>query len=276
MIPTRRLTLFTRSPAPGEAKTRLVPPLTPDQAAALQRAMTEDLLDRLAPDLARATDLELRLAESAANPAPLPLTAPPEWRTVPQGEGDLGVRLRRAVHDAGAQSVSRLALIGADAPLLPTGLIESAFAALDHADVALAPAEDGGYVLLALATRKADPNGMERRSPPVLPASSSGGGGVRHRDPHALGDLTRFDALFDAIPWGTPEVTAATRAAAHAAGLTVHLLPTHWDVDRPADLTRLTHAIRRLPGATHAQRTESVLRDVGATLRGNPVHKPMP
>ena len=231
MIPTRRLTLFTRSPAPGEAKTRLVPPLTPDQAAALQRAMTEDLLDRLAPDLARATDLELRLAEPAANPAPLPLTAPPEWRTVPQGEGDLGVRLRRAVHDAGAQSVSRLALIGADAPLLPTGLIESAFAALDHADVALAPAEDGGYVLLALATRKADP--------------------------------TRFDALFDAIPWGTDDVANATRFAARVAGLTVHLLPTHWDVDRPPDLARLRAAIHSLPATARPRRTEVLLGSVG-------------
>ncbi len=227
LIPTRRLTLFTRSPAPGKAKTRLVPPLTPEQAAALQRAMTEDLLDRLARDLARATGLELRLAEPAANPAPLPLTTPPEWRTVPQGKGDLGARLRRAVHDAGAQSVSRLALIGADAPLLPTSLIASAFAALDCADVALAPAEDGGYVLLALATSASAP--------------------------------TRFDPLLHRIPWGTPEVAAATRTAAHAAGLTVHLLPTHWDVDRPPDLTRLRTVIHSLPANARPRRTTALL-----------------
>ena len=43
----RRLSVFTRVPEPGKAKTRLIPPLTADQAAALQRGMTEDLLERL-------------------------------------------------------------------------------------------------------------------------------------------------------------------------------------------------------------------------------------
>ncbi len=223
MPPSRRLALFTRTPAPGEAKTRLIPPLTPGQAAALQRAMTADLLERLAGEFPSPTDLELRLADSAANRAPPTLTVPPGWRIVPQGGDDLGARLRRAVHDAGGDGISRLALIGADAPLLPTGLIESAFAALDHADVALAPAEDGGYVLLALATTEARP--------------------------------ARFDALFDAIPWGTNDVANATRTAANAAGLTVHILPTHWDVDRPADLTRLAMAIHALPRAARPPRT---------------------
>ena len=240
MTLSRRLALFTRLPVSGEAKTRLIPPLTPDQAAALQRAMTGDLLERLAHECAPTTDLELRLAESASDARPLPLAVPPEWRTAPQGTGDLGARLRRAAHDAARHGVAGLALIGADAPLLPTGLIESAFAALDRADVALAPAEDGGYVLLALATNKADP--------------------------------TRFDVLFDAIPWGTDDVATATRTAAHAAGLTIHLLPTHWDVDRPPDLTRLAAAIGLPPPGARPRRTEVLLGSVGPV---QVVHKPL-
>lgn len=188
--------------------------------------MTDDLLERLARDFAATTDLELRLAEPGTASEPLPLAAPRAWRLVPQGSGDLGARLRRAVRDAAERRV-RLGLIGADAPLLPAGLIESGFAALDRADAALAPAEDGGYVLFALATDSADP--------------------------------ARFDPLFRRIPWGTPEVASATRAAARAAGLTLHSLPAHWDVDRPADLARLETAIRRLPPSRRPTRTAAFL-----------------
>ncbi len=238
---SRRVALFTRLPAPGRTKTRLVPPLTPGEAASLQRAMTEDLLERLARDLAPTTDLELRVAGSAERPPPPPLAAPPEWRTVPQGGGDLGARLRRTVHTAFGDGLGSVVLIGADAPLLPTGLIESAFTALDAADAVLAPSEDGGYVLLALATDRG---------------------------------AARFDLLFEAKPWGTPAIATATRTAARDAGLTLHPLPSHWDVDRPRDLDRLAAESAALPPTRRPPRTAAFLEALTRRRRSAPLHGP--
>jgi len=49
--------MLAKAPLPGIAKTRLVPPLTPGEAAALARAFAEDLSTRLSA-LARALDAE--------------------------------------------------------------------------------------------------------------------------------------------------------------------------------------------------------------------------
>ena len=189
--------------------------------------MAEDLLDRLAAEFAATTDLELRLAAPDADPGVTPLEVPSAWRTAPQGRGNLGARLRRTVHDAARDGAPQLALIGADAPLLPADQIEAAFAALDRADAALVPADDGGYVLLALATG---------RRPP-----------------------TDFDPLFTGIPWSTDEVTAATTAAARRAGVRLTPLPSHWDVDRPDDLDRLAASLATLSPGLRPRRTAAAL-----------------
>ncbi len=225
------MALFTRRPVPGATKTRLVPPLSHEQAASLQRAMAEDLLERLAVEFASTTDLELRLTDDPESGERSPLEVPRPWRIVAQGPGDLGARLRRATRDAGRDRVPRLALIGADAPLLPASLIESAFAALGRADCALSPAADGGYVLLALATA-----------------------------PSLTG---RHDPLFASIPWGSEAVAAATRSAASAAGLRLITLPAHRDVDRAADLRLLARTLDQLPGEARPPRTAAALARFG-------------
>ena len=158
--PHRRLCVFTRVPIPGATKTRLTPPLTPAQAAALQRAMTEDLLERFARvfgaddralDRPEALSLEVRCD---GDPSAGALDIPAAWTVIPQGSGDLGERLTRAVRDARRDGVGRLVIIGSDAPLLPTALVEAAFSELEARDAVLAPAEDGGYVLVAIAVER--------------------------------------------------------------------------------------------------------------------------
>ncbi len=88
-------------PVPGSVKTRLVPRLSPAGAAALCRAMTEDLLERLAVGFrertAGAPALELR-CDGGREPASLEI--PPEWKVEPQGSGNLGERLVRAARAA--------------------------------------------------------------------------------------------------------------------------------------------------------------------------------
>lgn len=226
--------MFTRVPVPGRAKTRLVPPLTPEQAAALQRAMTGDLLERLDRALgagvpgAPARSLEVRYAGELS---PGVLDIPAGWTVAPQGPGDLGARLRRRVRDAERENIARLVIIGADAPLLPVPLVEAAFSVLSDRDVVLGPAEDGGYVLIGVAPARLTETARER--------------------------------LFSGIPWGTGKVREVTRAAADHAGLRLEELPRHWDVDRPGDLPRLATEIGALDGAERPRRTVTVLAAAG-------------
>ena len=232
--PPRRLSVFTRVPVPGAAKTRLVPPLTANQAAALQRAMTEDLLDRLDRTLgavspgAPSLSLEVRYDGQFS---PRALEVPKGWAITSQGPGDLGERLARAGREARRDGIGRLVIIGSDAPLLPLPLVEAAFSGLADRDALLAPAEDGGYVLIGLALGRAPPAPVE--------------------------------SLFAGIPWGTGAVREATAAAAADAGLRFGELTGHWDVDRPEDLPRLAASIRAQNAGARPHRTAGVLTAAG-------------
>ena len=232
--PSRRLSVFTRVPVPGAAKTRLVPPLTADQAAALQRAMTEDLLERLDRTFGAAApegtplSLEVRY-DGQFSPGALGL--PKGWTVTSQGSGDLGERLVHAAREARRNGVGRLVIIGSDAPLLPPPLVEAAFSGLQDRDALVAPAEDGGYVLIGLALERAPPAAIE--------------------------------SVFSGIPWGTGAVREATATAAAGAGLRFRELASYWDVDRPEDLRRLAAAIRALDAAARPHRTEAVLANAG-------------
>lgn len=192
-----RILLFAKAPLPGRAKTRLIPALGPEGAAALARQM-------LARAAAEAQAAGLGVPELCGDPDP----AGPAWRGLlppgplrlsAQGEGDLGARMARAaarVLGGGENAV----LIGADCPGLTASRIAAAAAALARADAFLHPAEDGGYVLLAL-----------RRFHP---------------------------GLFGDMPWGGPEVAARTAARIRALGWTLEAGETLRDVDEPADLER--------------------------------------
>lgn len=227
-------------------KTRLVPPLTPGQAAALSFAMADALLGRLSRWSGTAgargdgsgtpVELELRYtgerpareAEERSGDADGPrLVVPDGWNPAPQGEGDLGARLSRAAGAAAAAHVERLVFVGADSPLLPLSVVEGAFAALAEREAVIAPAEDGGFVLLGLAVGR-----LPR------PAASS---------------------LFRAVPWGSDGVLAATLRNAAAAGVDLFRTPGSWDVDRPEDLTRLRRELASLPPASRPRYLTAVL-----------------
>ena len=90
------------------------------------------------------------------------------------------------------------ALVGSDIPVITAEYVDRALAALGDADVVLGPTEDGGYCLVAMNAPRPE--------------------------------------IFEGIPWGSPEVLAATKRAAQ--GLSVRLLEALWDVDDAADLAR--------------------------------------
>ena len=163
------------------------------------------------------------------------LAVPAGWSAVPQGDGDLGDRLTRTADAAASAGVERLVIAGADAPLLPLSLVERAFAALGDRPVALAPAEDGGFVLLGLAAAR------------LSPASVA--------------------SLLREVPWGTAEVFESTLRNAARARLEVAALPSSWDVDRPDDLPRLRRAVAALPPAERPRRLHALLSGIPAETR---------
>lgn len=146
--------VFAKPPEAGIAKTRLIPLVGKDGAAALADAFLADTWASVcALPWARAI---------IASTGPLALSvnqpAPEVWL---QGEGDLGARLERILTRALEHSSLALAL-GADSPGLPLSFLEHARLALEETDAVIGPCDDGGFYLLGL-----------RRCPPGLLAGIS-------------------------------------------------------------------------------------------------------
>lgn len=134
-----RLVVFTRYPTPGEAKTRLVPALGADGAAALHRRLTERTLAA-----ARLSGLAVEVRITGASELCFADWLGNDLTLVQQGDGDLGDRLKRAAPPF------PVLFIGSDLPdLVPGHLIEAARLMLTERAV-IGPAEDGGYWALGL------------------------------------------------------------------------------------------------------------------------------
>ncbi len=135
---TPRVVLFTRWPEPGRAKTRLIPALGADGAAALHRRLTERILCEM-----RRAGLPMEVRTTGAAPTAFRAWLGEGPAYLDQGEGDLGVRLLRA-------AAPPVLFIGADIPDLAAAHLLQAAAALRDVPAVIGPAEDGGYTLLGL------------------------------------------------------------------------------------------------------------------------------
>ncbi|HET7497219.1 MAG TPA: TIGR04282 family arsenosugar biosynthesis glycosyltransferase [Candidatus Eisenbacteria bacterium] len=139
--------LFAKTPRPGMVKTRLSPPLSPDEAAAVARVCLEESLRRFPAAVPASWTLFL---DGALEPWLARLAADRGVAVAGQGDGDLGARLGRAfrtLHDGGAR---RAVAIGADSPTLDPARIATALERLERADAVLGPARDGGYYLIGI------------------------------------------------------------------------------------------------------------------------------
>jgi hypothetical protein len=136
------LLLFTKPAVPGRVKTRLIPALGAERAAALHGAFLADLCERLAG----AESFALRLAWALADGEEPPASPVPAVR---QRGADLGARLHGALVEAALEHAF-VGAVGSDHPELSRARVEEAFVALaDGAQVVLGPAADGGYYLIA-------------------------------------------------------------------------------------------------------------------------------
>jgi uncharacterized protein len=138
--------VVAKAPAPGRSKTRLVPPLSPEQAAALHEALLLDTLDACRAEVPSAG----LLYSSAPEEERLRDLAGPATRLVLQRGRGLADALAGAVEELAPQGA--VALVSSDVPGIPRGSLGRAFAALENgADVVLGPALDGGYWLIAMS-----------------------------------------------------------------------------------------------------------------------------
>lgn len=194
-----------KAPRAGTVKTRLCPPLSPDEAARLARVLLADTLETAcAPAVSGVADVFLALDGEDDSLAGFP-------RRLRQRGGDLGERLAHLFADVFAEGYAHVCVLGGDAPHLPAAFLIEAFGRLARGGddgVVLGPAEDGGYTLVGLS-----------RPAPALFA--------------------------EGIGWGGPDVLADTLARAVEAGLTTALLPPWYDVDTIDDLRRLRVDLRR-------------------------------
>jgi uncharacterized protein len=134
-----QLLVIAKAPVPGRVKTRLCPPCTPGQAAAVAEAA---LVDTLAAGWTMPA-VRRTLVLSGMYPVPM------GWRSVRQRGTGLGDRLANAFADTVVSGVASV-LIGMDTPQVDAARLAAVVSALDRADAVLAPAEDGGWWALAL------------------------------------------------------------------------------------------------------------------------------
>ena len=205
---------MAKAPRPGKVKTRMCPPLVPEEAMAMSAAFLRDITGNIA------LAAETAPLHGFVAYAPLGLEhlfdglLAPGTRLVladGTGAGETGVEgfgqcLLHAARGLFTQGYGAVCLLNADSPTLPTDLLRRAALALlrpgtGAARAVLGPAEDGGYYLLGMTA------------------------------PHAT--------LFERVSWSTERVVGETRARVREAGLELVELEPWYDVDDRAALSRL-------------------------------------
>lgn len=188
------LLLFLKWPEPGLAKTRLIPALGAETAAAVYRLLAEAEVAATRPD-AREYDRLFCFSPADAE-ARIRAWFPGEgvW---PQPEGDLGQRMAKAFEAGFRTGARRVALVGTDIPWVTRDLVARSFEALASADLVLGPTHDGGYYLVAMARPLPELfAGMEWSTTGVL-AATRGRAEALGLETHLAPPLTDIDTLDD-------------------------------------------------------------------------------
>lgn len=202
MANTVAVAIICKTPMAGKSKTRLSPPLKPEECAALSACFIRDL-SRTIQSLADEGDVAGYAVYTPLGTEPaLRQLLPAPFALTPQGEGDLGERLLKGTADLLAKGHEGAILVNSDSPTLPKAILREAVDAVRRGDnVTLSPALDGGYTLVGLSK------------------------------PHAR--------LFSDIPWSTSEVYRLTLDRAREIGLPVVTVRGWYDVDDAASFQML-------------------------------------
>lgn len=200
------LVVMAKAPRPGRVKTRLSPPLTLDQTAALNICFLRDTTENLASIPGSAGLISYTpVGDEALFAGLLPAT----FALVPQRGDGFGERLLAAAEDILAIGYGAVCLIDSDSPTVPAAAYRQAVSALAAPGdrIVLGPSHDGGYFCI----------------------------GLKHPHPEP----------FERISWSTAAVCAETRQRCAARALEVVELPTWYDVDDAGTLDLLTAELLR-------------------------------
>ncbi|MFL6230525.1 MAG: TIGR04282 family arsenosugar biosynthesis glycosyltransferase [Pyrinomonadaceae bacterium] len=227
------LAMMIKAPRPGASKTRLVPPLTHEEAAALSVCFLRDT----AANIAAACAASASAARGVAVYTPVGAESafdgllPADFALLAQRGAGFGERLFHAADDLLRAGFDSLCLIDSDSPTLPTRALAAAVEELAKPGerVVLGAADDGGYYLIGIKSA--------------------------HR------------RLFERIDWSTERVAAQTIERAAEINLPVALLPAWYDVDDAATLSRLC---RELFGAARETKEPRGVEGSGASCPAEP------
>jgi rSAM/selenodomain-associated transferase 1 len=202
--------IFCKTPAAGLSKTRLSPPLRPDECAGLSACFIRDLATTVSSLTANSGVTGYAVYTPVGTEPALRRLLPPNFRLLLQGDGDLGARLLRATEELLALGHTGAILLNSDSPTLPAAIVRAAVDAVRSTDaVVLSPAEDGGYTLIGLS--KAHPR------------------------------------VFAEIPWSTEVVHRLTVERAGETGVPVVNVPGWYDVDDAQTLAVLESELDGTP-----------------------------
>ncbi len=203
------LAVMAKAPRAGRVKTRLAPPLTLEEAAAINVCFLRDTTKNLESVAGSGRAAGVISYTPVGDEALFEGLLPAEFALLPQRGDGFGERLLATAEDLLACGYGSVCLIDSDSPTVPAIAFEQAIAALQREGdrVVLGPSEDGGYYLIGL--KGAHPE------------------------------------LFAEINWSTSTVFAETVAAAEAAGIEIVKLPLWYDVDDSATLATVTAELLR-------------------------------
>jgi hypothetical protein len=223
----------------GTVKTRLVPPLTYEEAAELNTCCLADVAANVMA-AARQVPIQGFAAYHPSGSEPFfDELLPDGFGLLPPREPTIGRSLFHAAYDLFAGAYGSVCLLNADSPTLPNEILVEAVRRLQEAGdrVVLGPAADGGYYLI----------------------------GLKQFHPR----------LFEEIDWSTERVFRQTLARAAEIGVTVATLPEWYDVDDMATLAMLAREIgpRRTTASPYrdgyrAPRTRAFLEKLAAASGG--------
>ena len=194
------LVVMAKAPVPGQVKTRLLPSLTAEEAAALSRSLLVDQLNHV-KELS-AVDFYLAFAPDDAGLL-MEQLAPACFHLFPQQGDELGARMAAAFEKLFDLGYKNIVLIGADLPPVPLCLFSEAYAFLESSNkrVVLGPSRDGGYYLV----------GCNQPTPQI----------------------------FEGMSWSQSLVLAQTLERLAALRVDSHLVASWFDIDTPDDLRHL-------------------------------------
>lgn len=206
--------IFCKTPAAGLSKTRLSPPLRPEDCAVLSGCFIRDLAGTMVALAREGGITPYAIYTPAGSERELRRLLPSGFRLLLQSSEDFGARILRATSDLLEEGHAGAIVVNADSPTLPAAILRDAAAAVREKDcVVLSPAIDGGYTLIGLSRRHA--------------------------------------GLFRDIPWSTPQVYRLTLERAAEIGVPVAAVPGWYDVDDRESLALLEAELAgdRLPFA---------------------------